>query len=118
MEKQVYSGDLKSPVARHGGSTPPGPTNNNNQKVQEIMDILQEECAEVIQAISKCRRFGIENTYSKGTGTQREHLVQELGDVMLLIELLQAYQVFTQAELTEAMQAKAKKLAVWSNIYN
>ena len=49
-------------------------------KVEEILDILQEECAEVIQAISKCRRFGIENVYKDG-GTQREHLVQELGDV-------------------------------------
>ena len=26
VEKQVYSQDLKSCVARHGGSTPPGPT--------------------------------------------------------------------------------------------
>lgn len=123
MEKQVYSGDLKSPVARHGGSTPPGPTidilsGQSHQKVQEILDILQEECAEVIQSISKCRRFGMENQYLKGEGTQREQLVQELGDVSLLIELLQAHQLFTEKELREAMKAKAKKLAAWSNIYN
>jgi NTP pyrophosphatase (non-canonical NTP hydrolase) len=86
-------------------------------KVNEILDILQEECAEVIQAISKCRRFGIENTYSNGTGTQREHLVQELGDVTLLIELLQAHQVFTETELKEAQLRKAQKLTQWSKIY-
>ena len=86
-------------------------------KVAEILDILQEECAEVVQAISKCRRFGMENTYSKGTGTQREHLVQELGDVTLLIELLQAHQVFTEAELREAQLRKAQKLTQWSKIY-
>ena len=88
------------------------------EKVQEILDILQEECAEVIQNISKCRRFGMENVYLKGEGTQREQLVQEIGDMMLLVELLQAHQLFTEKELREAMRAKAKKLAIWSNIYN
>ena len=86
-------------------------------KVEEILDILQEECAEVIQAISKCRRFGMENTYSKGTGTQREHLVQELGDVTLLIELLKAHQLYTDKELIMAQRRKANKLTEWSNIY-
>ena len=86
-------------------------------KVNEILDILQEECAEVIQAISKCRRFGMENTYSKGTGTQREHLIQELGDVTLLVELLKAHRVFTDAELYAAQVRKSQKLVEWSKIY-
>ena len=88
-----------------------------SNKVNEILDILQEECAEVIQAISKCRRFGMENTYSKGTGTQREHLVQELGDVTLLIELLHAHQLYTEKELKEAQRKKSQKLIEWSSIY-
>ena len=77
-------------------------------KVNEILDILQEECAEVIVAISKIRRFGIDNTYKDG-GTQREHLVQELGDVTLLIELLQAHNVYTEQELINAQHRKAVK---------
>lgn len=87
-------------------------------KTQEILDILQEECAEVIQNISKCRRFGMENIYLKGSGTQREQLVQEIGDMSLLIELLQAHELFTEAELHEAKVRKSAKLAKWSNIYN
>jgi NTP pyrophosphatase (non-canonical NTP hydrolase) len=86
-------------------------------KIPEILDILQEECAEVIQAISKVRRFGLENEYLKGTGTQREHLIQELGDVTLLIELLHAHQLFTDKELREAERRKANKLTKWSTIY-
>jgi NTP pyrophosphatase (non-canonical NTP hydrolase) len=86
-------------------------------KVPEILDILQEECAEVIQAISKCRRFGMENEYVKGEGTQREHLVQELGDVRLLIDLLHAHQLFTEKEIREAERCKSKKLSKWSTIY-
>jgi len=85
-------------------------------KIPEILDILQEECAEVIQAISKIRRFGIDNTYKDG-GTQREHLVQELGDVTLLIELLHAHQLFTDKELHAAQVRKSQKLTQWSKIY-
>ena len=88
-----------------------------SNKLNEILDILQEECAEVIQAISKCRRFGMENEYIKGTGTQREHLVQELGDVKLLIELLHAHQLFTEKEIKAAEKSKATKLTQWSKIY-
>ena len=86
-------------------------------KVEEILDILQEECAEVIVAVSKIRRFGIDNSYKDG-GTQREHLVQELGDVSLLIELLVAHGVVDQNELHQAKINKSVKLAKWSNIYN
>lgn len=86
-------------------------------KVEEILDILQEECGEVIVAISKIRRFGIDNSYKDG-GTQREHLIQELGDVTLMIELLQAYDVFTKQELHEAQLRKSQKLTKWSTIYD
>ena len=88
-----------------------------SNKLNEILDILQEECAEVIQAISKCRRFGMENEYLKGEGTQRENLVQELGDVRLLIELLHAHQLFTEKEIHAAELRKQNKLTKWSNIY-
>ena len=85
-------------------------------KVNEILDILQEECAEVIQAISKVRRFGMENSYKDG-GTQREHLIQELGDVTLLIELLHAHELYTDKELRQAQLRKSQKLTKWSKIY-
>lgn len=87
-------------------------------KVNEILDILQEECAEVIQAISKCRRFGIDEQNLKTGRTQRAELVQELGDVTLLIELLQAHQLFVEAELNQAKLNKATKLTKWSTIYD
>jgi NTP pyrophosphatase (non-canonical NTP hydrolase) len=87
-----------------------------NNKVTEILDLLQEECAEVIQAISKARRFGMENVYKDG-GTQQEHLIQELGDVTLLIELLHAHQLYTVEELRAAQLRKSQKLTKWSKIY-
>ena len=85
-------------------------------KVPEILDLLQEECGELVTAISKVRRFGMENSYKDG-GTQREHLVQELGDITLLIELLKAHNVFTEDELHKAQLRKSLKLVEWSKIY-
>jgi NTP pyrophosphatase (non-canonical NTP hydrolase) len=85
-------------------------------KINQILDLLQEECGEVIVAISKIRRFGIDNTYKEG-GTQREHLVQELGDITLLVELLKAHNVYTDQELHAAQVKKSKKLVEWSTIY-
>lgn len=85
-------------------------------RAQEIMDILQEECGELVTAISKVRRFGLFNTYKDG-GTQREHLTQEAGDVMLLIDLLKEEGIFTEDELRQAKERKATKLKVWSKIY-
>lgn len=80
------------------------------------MDILQEECGELITAVSKCRRFGLDNNYKEG-GTQRGHLTQEAGDVMLMIELLVEHNVFSESELHQAKLNKAEKLKVWSKIY-
>jgi len=78
-------------------------------KVNEILDLLQEECAEVIQSISKCRRFGLED--------KKQDLIQELGDVTLLIELLKAHGLYTEQELHESKIIKSNKLKKWSTIY-
>jgi len=85
-------------------------------KTQEIMDILQEECGELIVALSKVRRFGLDNMY-EDSGTQREHLTQEAGDVMLMIYLLVEQGVFTTEDLQKARKLKEEKLKKWSNIY-
>jgi len=44
-------------------------------------------------------------------------LIQELGDVTLLIELLHAHQLFTDKELHAAQVRKSQKLTQWSKIY-
>ena len=80
------------------------------KKINEILDLLQEECGEVVQMVSKCRRFGLDE--------KREDLVKELGDVSLLIDLLHSYQLFTKTELHQAKLNKATKLTKWSTIYD
>ena len=51
-----------------------------------VMAVLQEECAEVIQAISKINRFGMESELQGVTNKQA--LIQEIGDVLAMVNVL------------------------------
>jgi NTP pyrophosphatase (non-canonical NTP hydrolase) len=89
-----------------------------NEHNNEVMDIAQEECAEVIQAISKIRRFGIDN-FKPGTEyTNRQHLEEELGDMLAMIDILMINDVVSWANLHRAKRAKIEKLKKWSEIPN
>ena len=86
-----------------------------NDKLRETLDILQEEAAEVIQAASKVKRFGLDNWHKSGC-LQRENLTHEIGDILTMIDLLVEQGVIVQSELDAAKHAKLEKLRVWSNI--
>jgi NTP pyrophosphatase (non-canonical NTP hydrolase) len=88
-----------------------------NTQIDEVMDILQEECAEVIQAVSKISRFGIDNLKPGKPKTNREHLEEELGDVLAMIDILLEKGVVINSHLESAKAAKIEKLKKWSNIY-
>lgn len=92
----------------------PGTT---EQQVFETLGILQEECAEVIVEVSKCRRFGLNSVHYK---TNIEHslmLEQELGDVLAMIDILVEQGIVDRTRLGTATLAKKQKLKQWSKIY-
>jgi NTP pyrophosphatase (non-canonical NTP hydrolase) len=82
----------------------------------EALLILSEECAEVIQAISKCHRFGLDHYKPGKSLTNREHLEEELGDLLAMIQILRDTGVVQEDKLQEAKLAKFKKLRCWSSI--
>jgi NTP pyrophosphatase (non-canonical NTP hydrolase) len=86
-------------------------------QIKEAMDILQEECAEVIQAVSKISRFGLDNYKPNKPKTNREHLEEELGDMLAMIDILQEMDVVSYTNIEKAQAAKIEKLKQWSNIY-
>lgn len=88
-----------------------------NEQTKEVMDILQEECAEVIQAVSKISRFGLTNTKPGANCTNQEHLEEELGDMLAMIDILRDIGVVSWDNMEVAKQAKIEKLKKWSNIY-
>jgi NTP pyrophosphatase (non-canonical NTP hydrolase) len=85
------------------------------QKQNDIMDISQEECAEVIQAISKIRRFGL-NSEHNGV-TNKEHLEEEVGDLMCMFNLLDEFGLVDWTRVSMHAQNKRKKLQTWSTIF-
>lgn len=89
-----------------------------NEQIKEVMSILQEECAEVVQAVSKINRFGIDNYKPGKPKTNREHLEEELGDLLAMICILEKMGVIDQGNLEVATKAKIEKLKKWSNIQN
>jgi len=88
-----------------------------DNKLHEVMNILSEECAEVIQAISKCHRFGLDNVKPGKPLTNAQHLEGEIGDVLAMVSLLQSKGIVTEEGLEAAKLAKIEKLKVWSSIY-
>ncbi len=81
----------------------------------EILEILQEECAEVIQAVSKVKRFGWDNSFG-GTPDNRSHLEEEIGDLEAMIELLKKSKEISSLAVEKAKFNKLEKLKKWSNI--
>ena len=62
-----------------------------DDNTQKVLDLLQEECAEIIQIISKIRRFGFGsyNPYDpEPRKTNLQLLNDELGDFKLLYDQL------------------------------
>ena len=80
-----------------------------NDKVREALVITQEECAEVIQVISKVFRFGLD---------ENDHrLEDEIGDLLCMIEILVNLGVVRSDKLDLAKRVKAEKLKRWSKLY-
>jgi NTP pyrophosphatase (non-canonical NTP hydrolase) len=88
-----------------------------DNKLYEIMNILSEECAEVVQAVSKCNRFGLDNAKPGKPLTNAQHLEGEIGDLLAMVDLLKLKGVVTEAGLESAKLAKIEKLKKWSKIY-
>ena len=77
----------------------------------ELLIITMEECGELTQACSKMiRTQGRDEKY-------RKKLVEEIGDVALMIELLKVNDFISQEDINERMKVKKKKLKKWSNLF-
>jgi NTP pyrophosphatase (non-canonical NTP hydrolase) len=89
-----------------------------NDKQKEVMLIAQEECAEVIQAISKVFRFGMDDIHPTTNKSNRDSLEEEVGDLLCMIELLQEHGIVNSTSVLNANVRKRNKLKKWSSIFN
>ena len=77
-------------------------------KLQELLTITMEECGELIQACSKAIRC--DDYYDN------ENLIEELGDVNYMIELMHQYDLVSLKDLVDRGKIKEEKLKKWSSL--
>jgi len=82
------------------------PKNHRELVTQWLLDKLQEEAAEVIQAVSKVRRFGDHNHHPDRNTTNHQELVSELTDLLAILAALEHCRYF---DLTQQQQTILKK---------
>ena len=83
---------------------------------KEILNILTEENAEVIQGISKVLRFGWESCAPGFDETNREHLTEEVGDLLCMVGILMSKNVINKDTVRYHMNQKLVKLSKFSDI--
>ena len=77
-------------------------------KLQELLIITMEECGELIQECSKSIR--------KKDYYGNERLIEEVGDVMCMLELLHEYDIISWTDVDARVKVKKEKLKKWSNL--
>ena len=81
--QEVKDAEVNSPVPQLP------PTSLRQAQTNFLLDKLQEEAAEVIQAVNKIRRFGETSRHPDRTTTNKEDLVNELEDFLAILAALE-----------------------------
>ena len=78
---------------------------------RELLEILAEECAEVIQRVTKALRFGIEEVQPGQPDSNSRRIGLELGDVMETVDKLRSARVLDGRDIQDGMIRKSAQLA-------
>lgn len=81
-------------------------------RTEHLLEILSEECAEVIQRVSKANRFGLTEIQPGQAFTNAERICQEICDMYAVIEMLEgcgALQGVIDVDHIQAKKAKVKE---------
>lgn len=77
---------------------------------RELLDVLQEECAEVVGAISKILRFGKNDVNPKTRVDNLVELSREVGDLNYMLKLAYDNGLLIPSEVIDGFDAKESKL--------
>lgn len=78
-------------------------------RIEELMIILMEECAEVTQAASKVIRFGEENNI--------KDLEKEIGDLQCMLDMVHEEDLISWTAVEQYSECKRMKLRTHSNLF-
>lgn len=103
---------LKSPTQEVQETPKPNlpPTSLKQAQTNYLLDKLQEEAAEVIQAVSKIRRFGENNHHPDRQTTNKDELVTELEDFLAILAALEYVRYLDLKPQQQNILAKTQSL--------
>ena len=81
MTQEVLAAEIEKPTLP--------PTSLRQAQTNWLLDKLQEEAAEIIQAVSKIRRFGENSHHPDRTTTNKQDFVNELEDFLAILAALE-----------------------------
>jgi NTP pyrophosphatase (non-canonical NTP hydrolase) len=81
--QEVKEAEVQTPVPQLP------PTSLRQAQTNFLLDKLQEEAAEVIQAVNKIRRFGENNKHPERSTTNKQDLANELEDFLAILAALE-----------------------------
>jgi NTP pyrophosphatase (non-canonical NTP hydrolase) len=88
------------------------PTSLKQAQTNFLLDKLQEEAAEVIQAVNKIRRFGETSKHPERTTTNKQDLVNELEDFLAILAALEYCKYLDLVPHQQNILHKTHKLVV------
>jgi NTP pyrophosphatase (non-canonical NTP hydrolase) len=84
----------------------------NSSDLRDTLDMVQEECSEIIQAAAKATRFGLIDTWDGVTNRQK--LETEIGDLLCLVKILTDNGVLNMDAIIDARLDKVRKMKKWA----
>ena len=79
-------------------------------KIEHLLTCLAEECAEVIQRVTKANRFGLAEIEPGQDFTNAQRIVQELYEVKAVVETLKAEGALASGLDAIAIMQKKEKI--------
>lgn len=67
-----------------------------------ITTVATEECAELIQAVTKCKRYGCDSL-------RRDNLIEEMADVMIILDELMIIYDIELSDVFEIIESKFER---------
>lgn len=92
---------------------------NRTDRIIEAMNLLQEESGEIVQAVSKIRRFGRDFRGRGGEDrTAHENFQREVWDTQILLGILQEEGYIDLTISHDYWAEKYEKLKKWTSLYD
>lgn len=83
-------------------------------ETEHLLDVAIEECAEIIQRVTKAKRFGLREVQPAQDLSNAQRIAYEVNDLIAVIDMLLPQLDWQDDEAIEAKKAKVEKYLRYS----